>query len=400
MASAAADAEVAFSKALAVAFASAISKFDTLSTYFEKGMAVQEVIAMLVEEMRGDKDFFPAITSEEEEQSVAKFVQRSVGKSYGEWKRTQGKVSHPVGVPVGENPLPWASIDNYPEWVFEQIRCYLNAEASEAPFMQRQLEKQLLETPLFSASVKYDGTSLGLLDTGDLVGRRHVLGKVSSYQCTSTAATGACDLPLLQARLAELLGVALAPGAMCVWGELMCNPGYYGYLDRGFHEQWLPFGVVLQLPEAAPLPEISERLQKEQLAHGFSAEKNRLRLYLCPALRQVLREAKCKVVEVVEHGLSHAQLVAQQAHAVMDGSNEGLVLVFPRGAEASVRKWKNSTEGGVADKHAKLLRSLDAAGLQAAGRLHPEIAQLVGTLVTVAEAKTEVTKVGRKAMGV
>lgn len=34
--------------------------------------------------------------------------------------------------------------------------------------MQRQLEKQLLETPLFSASVKYDGTSLGLLDTGEL----------------------------------------------------------------------------------------------------------------------------------------------------------------------------------------------------------------------------------------
>ena len=27
-------------------------------------------------------------------------MQRSVGKSYGEWKRTQGKVSHPVGVPA------------------------------------------------------------------------------------------------------------------------------------------------------------------------------------------------------------------------------------------------------------------------------------------------------------
>ena len=35
-----------------------------------------QVFAMLVEEMRGDKDFFPATTSEEEEQSVAMLTWR------------------------------------------------------------------------------------------------------------------------------------------------------------------------------------------------------------------------------------------------------------------------------------------------------------------------------------
>merc|ERR1719409_1426368 len=103
--------------------------------------------------------------------------------------------------------------------------------------------------------------------------------------------------------------------------------------------------------------------------------------------------------------MTHAEMVAHAAAGLADGENEGLVLVFPRGvdgAHASLRKWKNSAEGGgtARAKEAQLLRRVDARALADEGRLDARVADMVEVMIRVAEASTAPCKVGRSRVAV
>lgn len=126
----------------------------------------------------------------------------------------------------------------------------------------------------------------------------------------------------------------------------------------------------------------------------------KLRLVLCPALRQLLTDvAGCDVVNEQFQGVTHAEVVAQAAPGLSAGANEGLVLAFIRNdGQASLRKWKNSAEGGpVSKKHAQLLRGCQdlCTDLVTAGRLDARIGEMVETMRSVAEAETSPLKKGR-----
>ena len=55
--------------------------------------------------------------------------------------------------------------------------------------------------------------------------------EAETYLNTSTAACRGCTIELVRAELSRVLCMELAPGSVCAWGELMCNPGYYNYLE-------------------------------------------------------------------------------------------------------------------------------------------------------------------------
>ncbi|CAE7196840.1 unnamed protein product [Symbiodinium sp. CCMP2456] len=392
-----------FHSSLNHALSSALTKFDSLSTYFGDGMTVQAVAEMLQREIREDRDFLPSgrmMPSQEEQ--LRKFVMQMVGKSYGLWK----KGAPPSGVKAAqeeergkESGLEWASIDHYPVWVVDQIENYLSAEPGQQEMMRRELERTLLEEPLCSATVKFDGTCFGKLDNGNLSGRRHQVGKAcESYLKTSTAACKKCNIELVRAELSRVFDAELTPGSVCVWGELMCNPGYYDYLARGLADKWICFGAVVKIPQAQDLMAWSKKLDKHGFAHSIAAEGQKVRLFLCPALRQLLTKAGCDITDDAQQA-THAKLVASMAKSLAAGENEGIVLVFRRGdfGQASIRKWKNSAEGqGVSKKHAEQLKSLKARDLQDLGMLDPRIADMVETMIQVAQAATAVPKLGRK----
>merc|ERR1712151_823913 len=114
------------------------------------------------------------------------------------------------------------------------------------------------------------------------------------------------------------------------------------------------------------------------LAHSISPSGRHVRLLLCPALQQLLKEvAGCVVAETQFRGLTHAEVVAQAAEGLRAGENEGLVLVFERpDGQASLRKWKNSAEGAsVSKKHAHLLRTCHGVctGLVSEGSLDARV---------------------------
>lgn len=390
-----------FHQSLDVAFQSALTKFDSLSTYFARGMNVPAVAAMLLEEICLDQDFAHFLQDDDSMKKADRFVKQNVGPMHAAWKKGQMRDKEPnqATTDLQGTLLPWPSIEPYPDWVCEEINKYLQADQKDKAFCRAELEKTLLTTPLWSASIKYDGTCFGKMDTGKYAGRRHVVGNCSTYQQTSTSVANSCDVKALKDQLSRMLHIPLESGSVCVWGELMCNPGYYDYRSRGLANAWLPFGVVLQVTNV-DTESLMKRLQKEDLAFS-QGEDGKFRLLMCPSLRGLLQDvAKCRVVETFEGRVTHAQLVAQGAKELMEGRNEGVVLAFRRhqgDGRASLRKWKNSAEGdGNSKRHAQRLRQLNVRELVNEGKLNPEIAKMVEKLIEVAESETKVSKIGRK----
>mmetsp|Transcript_124142 Transcript_124142/g.215181 ORF Transcript_124142/g.215181 Transcript_124142/m.215181 type:complete len:527 (+) Transcript_124142:39-1619(+) len=401
--------DVELQQAFDDALASALTKFDSLEAYFASGMLVPAVCEMLTEELQNDKDFTPA---PEHEKDIQVMLRTVVGKAYGAWKKGGAHVEGSGKIKTDkrkDTPLPWSSIDAYPEWVVNQIENYGNAPLDEQADARSALEFALLEKPLCAASIKYDGTCFGKMDTGALVGRKSVLGSgCDTYQHTSTAAAASCNVAALRSALSDKLAVEV--GSACVWGELMCNPNFYGYKEKGLFSKWLCFGVVADLSsvmEADSSENILVALSMKLNAQGFAyslSSGGKLRLMLCPALRQLLRDvAGCEVVD--DHpqcvGLTHAEVVAQASASLRAGENEGLVLVFTRpDGQSSVRKWKNSAEGAtVSFWHAALLRRCKdlCMRLISEGKLDARVAQMVESMLCVAKAKTSPQKKGRSA---
>jgi len=403
-----------FLAAFEEALASALTKFDCLEACFARGMSVPAVCEMLEGEMEKDLRGFLSASAPQQRAEVQAKLRKAVGTANGAWRRGGGSSERARAPRPRDSPLPWASIDAYPEWVVGQIMNYASVSVpEEQAAARRALESTLLERPLCAASVKYDGTCFGKLDGGQLVGRRQVLGDMcAEYQQTSTAAAERCDVGALRSALAGMLGAELE--AVCVWGELMCNPGYYGYGDRGLASKWLCFGVVAAVAglggggDSAPAPggaaqrRLQQRLSEELARRGFAhsvSSAGQLRLLLCPALRRLLEGVGCEVAAERCPGATHAGMVAQAATGLAAGEDEGVVLVFTRpDGQASARKWKNSSERGSARAaDARLLsrcREL-CASLASAGRLDGRVAAMVGAMQRVAEAETIPLKKGR-----
>ena len=96
------------------AFESALTKFDSLDAYFVNGMFVSDVCAMIAEEMRSDTDF--ALTLADEAERFALWLRKTVGKTNGAWRKgAGGAMGTKKSRALRDNPLPWASIDAYPE---------------------------------------------------------------------------------------------------------------------------------------------------------------------------------------------------------------------------------------------------------------------------------------------
>lgn len=377
---------------------SALTKFDDLEVYFAGGQGPVHVSEMLAKEMLEDGEFSLLLDIAEHVDALNAFVKSFVGRRFGEWKKTNGVRLKTKDVRQEKDvPLPWASIESYAIWVLDKIETYAHTESTFRDAARKHLEDALLGKTVVAASIKYDGTCFGKMDSGELVGRRMVLGELcKEYQRTSTEATARTDAAALRVALSEICGVEV--GRLCVWGELMCNPNFYGYTARGLANKWICFGVVVAFPEANDC--ISAKLVQRGLAHSLNPTGKQVRLMLCPALRQLLTDvARCDVAEAPFEGLSHADVVAGAAGSLMSGENEGLVLAFERGSgQASLRKWKNSAEGANArQREAEQLKrcSVLCAGLATEGALDVRIAEMVETMQRVAEAETSPLKKGR-----
>jgi hypothetical protein len=191
-------------------------------------------------------------------------------------------------------------------------------------------------------------------------------------------------------------------GCVTVYGELMCNPGYYGYQEQQLSGKWLCYGALVDAiagDESLVSQEfwqLSTALSGVEITHSVSG---RIRLLMCPVLRRMFEAVGCDVVEDIGTARTHAGMVAELADTLATGSVEGVVLVIPRsGGMATSRKWKNSAEGqGASVKSVRALRNCHArcADLAKVGSLDARIVEMLALMVQVADADTQPVKISR-----
>lgn len=79
-----------FSTALAAAYESAMTKFDTLPAQFSRGATVDVVKQAIVSELERDDDFAAQLVSPDHVKQMRSFVRKKAGSAYHEWNRAHG----------------------------------------------------------------------------------------------------------------------------------------------------------------------------------------------------------------------------------------------------------------------------------------------------------------------
>lgn len=256
---------------------------------------------------------------------------------------------------LGNNPCQWPSIPAFPITVAARVAQYVEvAVALDDESRQCFLDDLVdwLQTPV-EATVKWDGTNVGVGCCGTVFGRRKVIRATNEpYQKTSlehalSADVGAVKRELISTIL-ELPKSAEEACWLLVYGELMCNPNLYNYSSMELPGRWLPFGAMLQFSADCEF-EFESRLRTQGFVYSRidkGDDSVTLRLINCAALRGLLETSGLKPPAPVFSG-SLMQMVSGLRDWMCSEQGEGVVVAPATQAAAAefvMSKWKISAE--------------------------------------------------------
>eukprot|EP00961_Rhodomonas_salina_P205337 2771931-Rhodomonas_salina.1 len=252
------------------------------------------------------------------------------------------------------NPLPWPKIDHLAFAVCSSIGKLQGKPAECINDEVQNIQTWLLHTPVIS-SVKLDGTNVGKLCGGALVGRRMVIeDSANAYQgCDLTDLRGYATDTCLDELMAKF-GMETKEGTSCnvelcaLFGELCKNPGLYNYTEQGFDNSWQVFGAILEFSDSSKAQEAAVA----GLAQGFHCFTRTARdsttsaVHVCnsPAFGELLRRHAIPVISCYEHS-SIAALVTQRLDWMLGEKGEGLVITCtPPDQQPQSYKWKTTCD--------------------------------------------------------
>lgn len=287
--------------------------------------------------------------------------------------------------------MKWPQFEQLGRDFYDQLKPTIDQLASGANVLDDESKACLarlqfwLDAPCV-ATVKLDGTNVGVDDAGLVVGRNTVVAPGDSYQ--------KCNIwkllegyPEKAARMRTELDQAAGQEAVTqtmLYGELVVN-GKYNYASAGIFKQWLCFGIALR--PGAKDDEAAPRLATALQAAGFNARDQDGVVTLAPNARlaAVLQELQiCTVSEAYKptSTITEAQwaehqgdgnlpcfqslrqlLLSQWAQRFLlpaDGIPLGEGLVVASEADGRLFKWKHGGEdlGKVPDQLQEAVEAL------------------------------------------
>ena len=127
--------------------------------------------------------------------------------------------------------------------------------------------KSWIESPV-SATIKLDGTNVGIDNEGMMVGRNMIIDKDNYQKCNVKELLKGYQPKMVQV-LDELQKVCTKPLKQAMgYGELMVN-GIHDYEASGIFKKWLCFGIALRTEDN------NDEVAKELRANGFLAHAHR-----------------------------------------------------------------------------------------------------------------------------
>ena len=264
------------------------------------------------------------------------------------------------------NTLEWPSIAQFHREVCYRVHRFLTVAEAAATVIQRAHRRQardrknkidfhggfrstlhnwLLRSAV-TTSEKLDGTNLGKLGDGTLLGRRTVIQPTAtSYQrCDLSALRGYHTEPVLSELVA--LGGATAPRRAALYGELCCNSDLYSYRRDGRAKSWQVFGALLEFEDEPSANAYARAACAAGHVCGAAGDDAPFVRVVCNsrAFGEVVERHGVPAVAAEAHD-SLCTAVARWREWMVGEHGEGLVLAVNTGeGDASLFKWKISRE--------------------------------------------------------
>jgi len=140
------------------------------------------------------------------------------------------------------------------------------------------LQKIFLNQKVF-ATEKLDGTNVGKDESGQMYGRRCLIGNLSEfYQKTSLKKVKQADIAKLKIDLCNEASIDQDKiQNFLVYGELMCN-SIYDYKERDLVGEWRVFGAMIVAGEDSSV-EVFEKLNEAGFAVSKELDEERIRIF-------------------------------------------------------------------------------------------------------------------------
>eukprot|EP00287_Rhodomonas_sp_CCMP768_P017454 CAMPEP_0202823012 /NCGR_PEP_ID=MMETSP1389-20130828/11472_1 /ASSEMBLY_ACC=CAM_ASM_000865 /TAXON_ID=302021 /ORGANISM="Rhodomonas sp., Strain CCMP768" /LENGTH=428 /DNA_ID=CAMNT_0049495993 /DNA_START=9 /DNA_END=1295 /DNA_ORIENTATION=+ len=313
------------------------------------------------------------------------------------------------------NALPWPSIDQLPRVICAKINRHFAVAESAAVYVQRwwrtlkgrdckpiptravesfaggyggRLHRMLLKSPVFY-SEKLDGTNVGKMSDGTLLGRRQEIEpSATTYQrCPLEPLRECSTADCLQELMAALTDDESKICRGALYGELCCNFGLYDYAARSLAKTWQAFGAVFHFADV----EAATAAAARGASNGFACVSDKDSPVVVVAnsltMRDLLRKHNIPAVRAEAAG-SLCALVSQKKAWMTSESGEGLVVTVGGTPPHRSYKWKISREPqSSAIRSLADLRSSLASGedkQQFRPLLAPEVHTLLSDLYDVA----------------
>lgn len=254
-----------------------------------------------------------------------------------------------------DNNLKWSSIElmmtKFKSWILEKKMSHAD------------LNDMIFNKPVF-ASIKYDGTNVGLDTDGVMYGRnKKIAAGTKSYQKAPLVGVGKIDASKVLEKICNLTEIKRESiETFVVYGELMCNNNLFNYSAEKIDGSYQLFGAVIQPKDSDALAEISEKLIKGNFAMRLATasgddEENSsddpteenyskiIAISMNQTYKDLLLELEYPVVPTAGKIGTLYDVVTGNFDWMLKGFGEGLILCAPAyGAATKVMKWKIGAE--------------------------------------------------------
>jgi hypothetical protein len=271
---------------------------------------------------------------------------------------------------MASNPLKWPSFEQLGRDFYDNVKPCLDQLENGSQGLDSVAHEGLaqlkawLDAPCV-ATVKLDGTNVGVDNEGLIVGRNTVVPAGQAYQKVDVQSL-LSDVPAQAESLRVSLDFTVGVGAVAqvmLYGELVVNKKF-DYDTAGIFKQWLCFGAIAR--PASEDEEAASRLATALRAAGFNTQAEIGKVVLAPNAKLVELLHGCGVrllTDVywpngapLEHDGSGTlptfrslrQLIlsewAQRVLAPVDGMPLAEGLVLASATDGRFFKWKNAGE--------------------------------------------------------
>ena len=208
------------------------------------------------------------------------------------------------------------------------------------------LQKIFLNQKVF-ATEKLDGTNVGKDESGQMYGRRCLIGNLSEfYQKTSLKKVKQADIAKLKIDLCIEASIDQDKiQNFLVYGELMCN-SIYDYKERDLVGEWRVFGAMIVAGEDSSV-EVFEKLNEAGFAVSKELDEERIRIFPSTKFFSFVTKCGMDTVNVKSDGGSIAQIVSDNLEDMRTGRLEGIIFTTPSydvNQGHKVVKWKGAQE--------------------------------------------------------